>query len=52
MKGFLAFIGGLVVLWFVLGLLGLIDFRMCIAPKGGCQWIEVDQAVPAALSEA
>ena len=34
----LLIVGALVALGFSLGAIGLIDFRLCMAPVGGCDW--------------
>lgn len=35
----LQIIGATVALGCTLGAIGLIDFRLCLAPVGGCDWI-------------
>ena len=34
----LQIIGAAVALGYTLGAIGLVDFRLCLAPVGGCDW--------------
>lgn len=36
----LQIIGAVVALGCTLGAIGLIDFRLCLAPVGGCDWTD------------